>query len=136
AFADMRLGSTIGAFAQLRHNYVLVAAQTDEEGGCAIPDGWVEPAPAAYTALIDYADRGAVVMRELDPADATRSNAYFARLSKVLRVLREISLAELAGHPLSEQSKRFISMVAEFEHGGTAGPPLFSGWYYDLFRDR
>ncbi len=136
SFADLRLGSTIAAFAQIRHNYVLMAGQTYEEGGCEIPDGWVEPAPTAFAALIDYAERGAAVWKRLDPADATRGQAYFARLAATLRVLKQIALAELAGHPLSAEAKRFLAMVVEIAPGGTGGPPTYSGWYYDLFRDR
>ena len=136
SFADLRLGSTIAAFAQIRHNYVLMAGQTYDEGGCEIPDGWVEPVPATYAALIDYANRGAALWKRLDPTDGTRGQAYFARLANTLKVLREISLAELAGHPLTSEAKRFLAMVVEVSPGGTGGPPTYSGWYYDLFRDR
>jgi hypothetical protein len=52
AFRDLRLNSALVGFGQIRHNYVLIAAQGSFEGGCVIPSGYVEPAPATYEALI------------------------------------------------------------------------------------
>src|SRR5262249_7978404 len=47
---DLRVGSIAAAYGQLKHNYVLVAGEPYSESGCAIPDGFVEPVPAAYAA--------------------------------------------------------------------------------------
>lgn len=138
AFADLRLNSAVAALGQMRHNYVLMAAQTYDEGGCDIPDAFVEPAPAFYDALIDYAERGAAVLRELDPEDAAGSRAYFMRLGGTLRILAKIGRDELAGRALSADEKRFLAMVVEATGTGrgTGGSPTFTGWYFDLFRDR
>lgn len=136
AFADLRMNTAIAAFAQLRHNHVLIAGQSYDEGGCAIPDGWVEPAPAAYDALIHYADRGAEVVPTLDPGDVGEARGYFQRLGKVLRALKVIGDYELAGVPLPEAAKRFLSQVVEMRPGGTGGPPTYTGWYFDLFQHR
>ncbi|HWO23929.1 MAG TPA: DUF3160 domain-containing protein [Kofleriaceae bacterium] len=59
AFADLRVSSAIAAYAQLRHNHVLIAGMAYGEGGCEIPDGYVEPAVAVYEAIAAYADLGA-----------------------------------------------------------------------------
>ncbi len=137
AFRDLRLNSTVAAFGELRHNYVLMAAQLYSEAGCDIPDGFVEPAPAVYDALVAYADRGAEVMAVLDAGDTTGAIAYFRRTGRILRVLRAIGDDELANRPLSADARRFLSMVVEITEGthGTGGSPRFGGWYLDLFRD-
>jgi hypothetical protein len=133
AFADLRLGSTVAAFGQLRHNAVLFAGQGYDEGGCEIPDAFVEPAPAVYEALVAYAERGAAAAAEIDPRDLARARPYFEKLAKTLRVLAAISRDELSGKPLSEDEKRFLSMVVEMHPGSSAGPPTYTGWYFDLF---
>jgi Protein of unknown function (DUF3160) len=136
-FADMRLGSTVAAFAGLRHNYVLMAAQPYSEAGCEIPDGFVDPATGVYEALIAYAERGQKVMATLDPKDSTGARAYFAGLGRTLSVLDRIANDELANRPLTADERRFLSMIVEITSGnhGTGGAPRFDGWYFDLFGD-
>lgn len=132
-FADLRLGSTIAAFGQLRHNAVLVAGQGYDQGGCAIPDAFLDPAPAVYDALAAYADRGAEAAGVIDPDGRSRAKVYFEKLGRTLRVLSAISRDELSGKPLSAEARRFLSLVIEMKPGSSAGPPSYDGWYFDLF---
>jgi hypothetical protein len=140
AAADLRLNTIAAAYGQLKHNYVLVEGQPYAEFGCAIPDGYVEPVPAAYEALIDYAARGAKLAALLDPQDGTKVRAHFERVEEVLRVLRAIVGDELAGRPLTDAERRWLGMVAELSldlKAQTTGyPPMYTGWYFDLFLDR
>ena len=138
AFGDLRMSSALNAYGQLRHNYVLMAGQSYDEGGCVIPDAWVEPAPALYDALIAYAEHGAAAAHELADASDNLRNAqtYFTTLAARLRVLRAIVRDELAGRPLSPEALRFLSMVVEITPGSSDGPPTYTGWYFDLFRGR
>jgi len=136
AYADLRINSAAAAFGQLKHNYVLVAGQGYELGGCEIPDAYVEPAPAVFDALIEYAQRGERAIAALDPSDSTTALAYFRRLARLLKVFRVIVSDELAGRPLSIEQKRFLSMVVEMSPGTSGGPPTYTGWYFDLFRQR
>jgi hypothetical protein len=138
AFRDMRIGSAIAAYGQLRHNYVLYVPITYDESGCEIPDGWVEPAPAVYRALIQYAERGARVLQPLD----VRHASFFARLATVLKALSRIADRELAGEPLRDEEKIFLASIMERAdpnpRGGAPGyeaRPARNGWYYDLFLD-
>ena len=87
AGADLRMNTMAAAYGQLKHNYVLVAGQPYAEFGCEIPDGYVEPVPAAYEALIGYTARGAKLAALLDPKDSSKVRAYFERVGQVLRVL-------------------------------------------------
>jgi hypothetical protein len=138
--ADLRLNTIAAAFGQLKHNYVLVAGQPYAEFGCEIPDGYVEPVPAAYEALIDYAARGARLAALLDPKDGTAVRAHFERVGRVLRVLRAIVGDELAGRPLTGVERRWLGMVAELSLNRdvvlTGSPPMYTGWYFDLLLDR
>lgn len=138
AFADLEINSAVAAFGQLRHNAVLMAAQTYDEGGCAIPEVFIEPAVAVYDALIQYAERGGAVLGVLDPQDQSGAGRYFARMARVLRILTKIARDELANRALTEDESRFLGMVVEITGAGrtTGGSPTFTGWYFDLFRDR
>jgi hypothetical protein len=140
AGADLRMNSIAAAYGQIKHNYVLVAGQSYSEFGCEIPDGYVEPAPAAYEALIAYAARGEKLATLLDPAGSTKVRAHFARVGKVLRVLRTIVDDELAGRLLTGAERRWLGMVAELDVDlgvdTTGHPPMYTGWYLDLFFDR
>jgi hypothetical protein len=137
---DLRLNTIAAAYGQLKHNYVLVAGQPYAEFGCEIPDGYVEPVPAAYKALIDYAARGAKLAALLDATDRSGVRSHFERVGQVLRVLLTIAEDELAGRPLSVTQRRWLGMVAELNVDlsveTTGHPPMYTGWYFDLFYDR
>lgn len=135
SYRDLRVNTTVGAYAQLRHNHVLLAGQAYGEGGCRIPDGFVEPAPAVYDALARYGELGAQKMAVLDGyADAERE--YFLRLAKIARTLATISRHELANQPLPPTAQGFLGMVSEMLPYGSDGRPTYTGWYFDLFHDR
>jgi hypothetical protein len=136
AYDDLRVNTLVAGYGQIRHNYVLMAGQSYDEGGCHIPDGWVEPLPGVYEGIARYASRGAAVVRELDPKDGTGSRAYFAELEKVARVLGVIAKHELEGRALTDEEKRFLGMVVEMTPGSSGGGPTYTGWYFDLFRGR
>src|SRR5262249_24291169 len=137
AGADLRLNTIAAAYGQLKHNYVLVAGQPYAEFGCQIPDGYVEPVPAAYAALIEYAARGARLAALLDPGDGVGVRAHFERVGQVLRVLRAIVDDEIAGRALTGAERRWLGMVAEIDVDRaveiTGHPPMYTGWYFDLF---
>jgi uncharacterized protein DUF3160 len=137
AFADRRIESSLAAYAALRHNNVLVVGQGYDEGGCEIPDAWVDPVPALYDALVEYAQRGKGLVSLLDPVGAAKVGAYFDRLARTLRILSTIARWELTGKPLPKAMQRWLSLVVELRpYGGTGGPPSFTGWWFDLFRLR
>ncbi len=136
AYQDLRINSALVAYGQLRHNSVLLVGQEYSEGGCQIPDGYVEPLPAVYRALQAYANRGALVLAELDPHDMLQGQKYFSSLREILGVLIAISEDELSGRPLSEAQKQFLSMVVEMKPATTGSAPTYTGWYFDLFRGK
>src|SRR5262249_10210305 len=118
AYADLHLDSAIAAFGQIKHNYVLLAAESVDEGGCGIPDGSVEPGPEVSGALLEYARRGQQALAQLDPKDELHTVAYFTRLHEVLSLLLGIQRAELAGRALTADEKAWLSMVSEVRPPG------------------
>ncbi len=133
AFGDQRVGSALAAFAQLRHNAVLLAGQGYDQGGCELPDGYVDPALAVYDALAVYAERGGQALQRLDPKDESHVRAPFARLAVVAKVLRAISVDELAGRKLSPTQLRWLNDILEMTPGSTGAAPTYTGWYFSLF---
>jgi hypothetical protein len=134
AFHDMRVASAVAGYGQIRHNYVLMVPMTWDESGCEIPDGYVEPAPAVYQALIAYAERGERAMRHFDH-DGGASATYFTRLGRLLHVLSRIADRELANEPLRDEERRFLAMVAEevtWHTSAYSRQPTYEGWFYDL----
>jgi hypothetical protein len=132
AFRDARINSAVAAYGQLRHGAVLVAGQPYSEGGCEIPDGYVDPVPEVYAMLGEYARRGRALATR---ANATNAQKYFVRLERTLDVLAQIARNELAGRALSEAEKRWLAMVVEVEPPSSDSPGSFNGWYFDLFPD-
>jgi hypothetical protein len=137
AGADLRFNTMTAAYGQLKHNYVLMAGQPYSEFGCEIPDGYVEPVPAAYDALIEYATRLGKIAALVDPRDQTGAGAHAGRVIGTLRVLRAIVDDELANRPLTAAERRWLGMVTELSidtsEDITGYPPVYSGWYFDLF---
>jgi len=137
AFQDQRINGAIAAYAQIRHANVLTVGQGYDEGGCEIPDAYVDPVPDVYDALADYARRGKALAPIVDPDGKLRVGEYFGRLERTLGVLAKISRLELTGDPLPPEAQRWLDLVVELRpYGGTGGPPSFTGWWFDLFRRR
>lgn len=136
AYDDLRVDSVIAGYGQIRHNYVAIAAQGYDEGGCEIPNGYVEPRVGVYDQIAEYAKRGAAMMREVDPTDKAKTRDYFATLETIAKVLGTISRHELEGRELTDSELHFLGMVVEMLPGSTGGIPTYTGWYFDLFRGR
>lgn len=158
AWRDLRLNTTVAALGQLRsdgpppagaspgvqHDGPPPAAASPgvQHDLAAAPDAWVEPAAATLDALIAYAAQGARAMTRIDPQDTTRIGAYFRRLARVLAVLRKVVERELSGGELSDEQRRFLSMITQYDRaspgcsGDACARTTCSGWWFDLFVDR
>ncbi len=130
AHADAKINSALAAYAQLRHTFVLMAAQGYDAYGCEIPDAYVEPQATAYDALIAHV----AGLRRV-------SGGGFAGLDRVLRTLRAVVGTELGSGLPSQEQRDWLAMVAEHMpvggNGGDSGePPKWTGWYFDMFENR
>jgi hypothetical protein len=130
AHADAKINSTLSAYAQLRHTFVLMAAQGYDAYGCEIPDAYVEPHAAVYDALIAHV----AGLRRV-------SGGGFAGLDRTLQALRAVVATELVAGLPSKEQRDWLAMVAEhLPRGGLGGdsgePPKWTGWYFDMFENR
>jgi hypothetical protein len=128
AYQDFRMNSALVGFGQLRHAFVLLAAQGYDAYGCEIPDGYVEPMLPVWDALLAHVRK-------------VRSIAKgFEGLERVVTMLRDIAFTESSGAALSEPQRRWLGMVSEHVPNGgfmdTSEPPKWTGWYFDMFEDR
>jgi len=141
-FRDLRINSTVAAYGQLRRNNVLIAGQTYEEGGCEIPDGYVEPAPEVLDGLITFTERATALLEKLGETtpDKTTSTmglaTLFPRMTRTFKALRKIVDREIAGEALTEPEKRLLATVVEIVPATSGSPPMYTGWYFHLFETR
>ncbi|MCL2725071.1 MAG: DUF3160 domain-containing protein [Polyangiaceae bacterium] len=127
AYADHRLNSALVGYGQIRHTFVLLAAQAYGMVGCEIPDAYVEPLPAVFDGLLNQ-------VRTMK-AQARGWNG----LERVLAMLAGIAHNETSGRILSEPERRWLAMVSEnipMDGFATGQPPRYTGWYFDMFEDR
>lgn len=138
AFADTRVASAITSYGQIRHAYVLHAVQVYEEGGCVIPDAYVDPALPVFDAILAYADR--LEAEKTVFAESADVAGYVSRVRTFVGSLRAIAEDELAGRALSPTQLSFLRMVAEYIPAGrgyTAHTPgRFNGWYPHLYSQK
>ncbi|MGC4120820.1 MAG: DUF3160 domain-containing protein [Myxococcales bacterium] len=132
AFADLRLASAVAGYGHVKHAYVLMAGEVYGEGGCEIPDGFVEPVPAVLDALIDYAVQAGSLSKQLGHEAGQR---HFEGVVEVMRILRRIVADELAGRPLTLEERQFLNMVVEVPPLSYSPhcKPYYLGWYRHLF---
>lgn len=129
AYRDLRMNSALVGYGQLRHAFLLMAAQGYDAYGCEIPDAYVEPLVPVWDALLAHVRK----VRSVVPG--------YAGLERVVSMLRDIAVTEISGAALSEPQRRWLAMVAEHVpvggYGGDSGaPPTWTGWYFDMFEDR
>jgi Protein of unknown function (DUF3160) len=128
AYADARLNSALVGFGELRHAFVLLAAQGYDSYGCEIPDAYVEPLPAVYDALLEH-------------VRALRTAAHgWEGLERVVSTLAALAHDEAEGRELTAAQRRWLGMVSEYVpsdgYVSTGEPPKWTGWYVDMFEDR
>ncbi|MBI4956303.1 MAG: DUF3160 domain-containing protein, partial [Myxococcales bacterium] len=127
AYADLRMGSALVGYGQLRHAFVVLAGQGYDAYGCEIPDAYVEPLPAFFDALVAH----------VKGLQATAPG--WEGLLRTLTVLARIARDETTGAPLAEPERRWLGMVSEHVPKlwmDTGEPPKWTGWYFDMFEDR
>ena len=114
AWIDKALMTTMGSWAELRHDTILYAKQSYSELTSVpkIQNGFVEPYPELYARL------GSLVRLMKNGLDARDLNIEgfdykFDSLSTIFDRLVDISIKELENKPLNESDISFIAHVAE-----------------------
>jgi hypothetical protein len=138
AWARRLLNTQLASWAELRHDTILYAKQSYTTGvSCEFPDAYVEPNPAFFARVGDFARKGTTLAASLDfSADATLGadvTTYFAHLADVAGILGAMATAQQAGTPPAPEHLAFINKAVHQIGGVCGGPPTYDGWYPELF---
>lgn len=133
AWGERLLNTQLASWAELRHDTILYVKQSYTSGvTCEFPDAYVEPYPAFFGALEDYAAHALGVLGQLSfpaPAGAT---AHFENFARVAGILREMAEHQRTGTPHTEEHMTFINDLVTLETHGCGGPDAAIGWYPEL----
>lgn len=138
AWGRRLLNTQLASWAELRHDTILYAKQSYTSGiSCEFPDAYVEPNPAFFTRVGDFARKGGTLVASLDfsaaPDLGTAVKTYFGHLADVAGILGAIATAQQAGTPPAPEHLAFINKAVHQTGGICGGPPRFDGWYPELF---
>jgi hypothetical protein len=157
AWADKLLHTQLAAWAELRHDNILYVQQSfTAEIQCDYPAGYVEPYPAFYAALQEYARFGRSVLetytadtlgmsedydwRNLERRTAyTRTLSFFQKLEEVAQQLQTLAEKELRLEAFTAAEETFLkSIVVRTVYlrdniCALVRREVWDGWYYDLF---
>ncbi len=120
------------SWAHLRHNTLLYAKQSyTGMATCSYPRAFIEPYPAFFKAIADYAAIGKQFFKTYDKSVAD----YFDYLETVCRKLKEGADYTAAGKPLPTDLENWMKncITSSIKNGGCVTVKVFSGWYPDLF---
>jgi hypothetical protein len=135
------LSTQLASWAELRHDAVLYTKESYSFTAlCEFPDAYVDPYPELFHRIALHARLGKALTADVLSVQAPLQNAaqnYFARLDEVATQLQQMAHQERAREPFTKAQMDFVNtMVSTHPSGGCGGPPVFSGWYGDLFVER
>jgi hypothetical protein len=142
AWADKMLQTQLASWTQLRHDNMLYVKQSFAFSFlCEYPAGYVEPYPAFYAAVQDYARAGGEAIMAspfLENAPELRQTAlaYFGHLETVASMLQTMAEKELRLEPFSPDEEAFLkdTTILQKEYIGCGElHEEWNGWYPQLF---
>ncbi len=139
AWGRRLLNTQIASWAELRHDTVLYAKQSYTGGaGCDYPDGYVEPVPAFWDALVALAERGRAVaegpLAELDPAYAEQVAGWWGRLHAASSRLGDLARQQITGVPFDAEQVMWLEQAVDVAPDDYIGF-VVGGWYPELILD-
>jgi hypothetical protein len=151
AWADKSLHTQLAAWTQLRHDNILFVKQSYTlYAVCEYPAGYVEPYPAFYAAVADYAQFAKQMLVALDhkPEDAksmwgpryedyTALVEHFTLLVESARTLQTLAEKELRQELFTDDETLFLRSVVVRKYVNDPGyggsvEEEWHGWYSDL----
>ncbi len=136
-WARRLLNTQLASWAELRHDTLLYAKQSyTGVPACEFPDAYVEPAPAFWKALGDFARRGNAFVTSLGALGAmSDAKEYFAHLEATVGMLEQMAVRQRDGQPFTAEQMAFINETVEEKQvsGGCVPTRVASGWYTKLF---
>jgi hypothetical protein len=139
AWADEKLNSVLGSWAELRHDTILYAKQPySVSATCSTPDAWVEPYPEFYREIAYLCNRTVTILRQNLNGGYVRQRfiSVFSDFEDIARTLATISEKELQNTEMSQEEKDFLKGIFRGTgFAGCAGPEIKYGWLPELLRD-
>jgi hypothetical protein len=136
AWHQEKMNTQLASWSHLRHDNLLYAKQSYTGGtGCSFPYSYIEPYPAFYARLRQFAGNAGAFFSQLPSAKSEIKLIveFFPRFENVMGKLENLSKKQLAGIPFTKEENEWLkSMLFE---GGMSGLPPYDGWYQDLFFD-
>jgi len=134
-YARKLMHTGLASWAELRHDTILYAKQSYTGVACDYPDGYVEPIPAFYQKIAEFAQGSRAMLQglELDvaPYGKQQAETYFNNLETAAIMLKQIADRQLAQEPRLPEETKFIKELVQDE--SMCGSLPFSGWYANLF---
>ena len=135
AWWQQKANTQLAAWAQLRHDNLLYAKQSyTAVPGCSYPYSYVEPIPAFYTSVAQFArtaSSGFEPFANVEGMDVERMQSYFGRLAAINDTLASVAQKELDGVQPSVDEAEFLSRMISRVVDGCV--PSITGWYKDLY---
>ena len=149
AWSDKMLQTQLASWTQFRHDNLLYIKQsyTTAQVLCEYPAGYVEPYPAFYAGLHDYAQAGYAALATLDAATVGSSElfvidearAHFGNVMEIAAQLETLAEKELQQIEFSADEELFLRSIMvkqDVNTVGCGGPTfeeMWDGWYSHLF---
>ena len=136
AWHQEKINTQLASWSQLRHDNLLYAKQSYTGGtGCSFPLSYVEPYPAFYGKLKQFAHDAGAFFGQLSGAnlELQRIADFFPHFESTMGKLEILANKELNGEAFSNEENQWLKAML-FAEGGSGVPP-YSGWYTDLFFD-
>ncbi|MFB6317186.1 DUF3160 domain-containing protein [Saccharicrinis sp. FJH54] len=134
AWQHEKLNSQLASWSQLRHDNILYAKQSYTGGiTCSYPYGYIEPYPAFYLSLKQFAYDAALFL-SADRLGTDKYETFWTGFATVADELLNISLKEVNGEAFSEEQVQFLQQALRVVQYGVCGePPTYDGWMLNLF---
>jgi len=114
AWLDKQLNTALASWTQLRHDTILYAKQSYTPGETSVPPepdrAYAEPVPTFFHRLLKLTSLTRAGLTDLGVLDA-KQTARLDTLANVLSRLQSISVAELAGDPISRADQDFLIRI-------------------------
>ncbi len=134
AWADEKLNSVLGSWAELRHDTILYAKQSYSiRIECSTPDAWAEPYPIFYRKISELCNRTTSILTENLPDSSVtpRFVKVFSDFERININLSAISEKELKNEDLTQEEKNFLKSIFSLKFVG-CGEKEEHGWLPQL----
>ena len=136
AWNQQKMNTQLAAWTQLRHDNLLYAKPSYTGGaGCSFPYSYVEPYPAFYKALADYANQAADFFstKNVTSEFSIPIDVYFRKFAGIVGKLETLAQKELDDVAFTTDEENWLKqLLIQLPHQECGGQP-FNGWILDLY---